>query len=131
MATEGTPYQGLDYCAGRIYASHLSLVCYTNAADSLSDTTVYADLTQPASANGYAPLTLDGTWTISNGTVTYLKNGANPGWTATGSWSVTVNGVAMVDISAGKILHFRDCSVPFVAANLKRLESDITTLVTP
>jgi hypothetical protein len=129
MATAGTPYQGLDYCAGRIYGSHLSLVCYSNAADSLSDTTVYADIVQPSVSNGYAPITLDGTWTISNGTVSYLKNGAHPGWTCTGTWSVTVRGVAMVDITAGKILHFRDCTTPFTAANLKRLESDITTLV--
>ena len=129
MATSGTPFQGLDYAAARVYGSHLTLVCYTNAADSLADATVYGDLTQPATANGYAPITLDGDWSFVNGTVSYLKAGANPRWTATGSWSVTVTGVAMVDAVAGKILHFRDNAIPFVAANLKKLEVDITTLV--
>jgi hypothetical protein len=131
MATEGTPHQGLEYIASRTYGSHLSLVCYTNAADSLSDSSTYASLTQPATANGYAPITLDGTWSFTNGTVTYLKAGANPRWTATGTWGATVNGMAMVDIANGKLLHFRDNAVPFVAANLKKLEADITTLVSP
>ena len=130
MATEGTPYEGLDYAAARVYGSHLSLVCYTNAPDSLGDGTTYGDLVQPSSSNGYAPIALDGTWTFTDGTVAYLKAGANPRWTATGSWSATVNGVAMVDVTAGKILHYRDCSVPFVAANLKKFEVDITNLVT-
>lgn len=130
MATEGTPYEGLDYAAARVYGSHLSLVCYTNAADSLGDETVYGDLTQPAVAAGYAPLALDGTWTFADGTVSYLKAGANPRWTATGGWGSNVTGVAMVDVTAGKILHFRDLSSPFVAANLKKLEVDITNLVT-
>lgn len=130
MATEGTPYQGLDYAAARIYTSALSLVCYTNAANSLGDATVYADLAQPASANGYAPIALSGTWTILNGTVTYDHGTPdNPRWTATGSWGATVNGVAMVDVAAGKILHFRDCAVPFVASNGRKLEPDITNLL--
>ena len=130
MASEGTPFQGLDYAAARVYGSQLSLVAYTNAADSLDDDTVYADLVQPTLSGGYAPIALDGTWSFADGTVTYLKSGANPRWTATGSWSGNVTGVAMVDVSAGKILHFRDLSTVFVAANLKKLEVDITNLVT-
>ena len=132
MATEGTPYQGLDYAASKLYVSSvLSLVAYTNAANSLSDATVYADLTQPASANGYAPILLNGVFTSTNGTVTYDHGTPdNPRWTATGSWGTTVNGIAMVDVSAGKILHFRDCAVPFVAANLRKLDVDLTTLLT-
>jgi len=129
MAVEGTPNQGLDYAAGRVYGSHLSLVCYTNAADSLGTATTYAGLTQPTVANGYAPIVLDGTWTILDGTVSYLKAGLNPVWTASGAWSAAVNGVAMVDASAGKILHFRDSSAPFTASSGRRLEVDITTLV--
>jgi hypothetical protein len=129
MATEGTPHEGLDYASARVYGSHLSLVCYSNAADSFGPDTVYADIVQPSVANGYAPITLDGTWSYSDGTVSYLKDGVNPKWTATGTWSVTVNGIAMVDISSGKILHFRDNTVPFTAANLRKLEVDITTLV--
>lgn len=115
--------------AARVYGSHLSLVCYSNAANSLGPDTVYADLVQPSSANGYAPITLDGDWTYADGTVSYLKAAVNPSWTATGTWSVTVNGIAMVDIASGKILHFRDNTVAFTAANLRKLEVDITTLV--
>ena len=129
MATEGTPDQGLDYAAGRVYGSHLSLVAYTNAPNSLGSASTYASLTQPSSTNGYAPIVLDGTWTFAAGTVSYLKSGLNPSWTATGAWSATVNGVAMVDVASGKLLHFRDCAVPFVAANLRRLEIDITNVV--
>ncbi len=128
MATEGTPNEGLDYAAGRVYGSHLSLVAYTNTAGSLGASSTYATLTQPT-GGGYAPITLDGTWTISAGTVSYLKSGAHPGWTATGAWSGTVRGVAMVDIAAGKLLHFRDNGTAFVAAAAKRLEIDVTNLV--
>jgi hypothetical protein len=129
MATEGTPTEGLEYASALVYGSQLSLVCYTNTADSLGAATVYANLTQPAVANGYAPITLDGDWTFTDGTVSYLKDAANPRWTCTGTWSATVTGVAMVDISAGKILHFRDNAIPFVAANLKPFEVDVVTLV--
>ena len=129
MATEGTPNEGLEYASALVYGSQLSLVCYTNAADSLGPTSVYADLVQPATANGYAPIALDGDWTFTDGTVSYLKDAANPRWTATGSWSVTVTGVAMVDIADGTLLHFRDNAIPFIAANLKKLEVDIVTLV--
>jgi hypothetical protein len=128
MASEGTPDEGLEYTSARVYGSHLSLVCYTNAADSLGGATVYADLVQPT-GGGYAPITLDGTWSFTDGTVSYLKLGEHPRWTATGVWSATVTGVAMVDISGTKILHFRDNAVPFTAANLKKLVVDITTLV--
>jgi hypothetical protein len=34
-----------------------------------------------------------------------------------------------VDIADGTLLHFRDNAIPFVAANLKKLEVDIVTLV--
>jgi hypothetical protein len=128
MATEGSPNEGLDYVAGRVYGSHLSLVAYTNAANSLGSSTVYANLTQPT-GGGYAPIALDGTWSFSAGTVTYQKAGSNPRWTATGTWSATVNGVAMVDITAGKIVHFRDCAVPFTASNQKKLEVDVVNLL--
>jgi len=129
MATAGTPYQGLDYAAARVYGSQLSVVCYTNAANSLSDTSTYASLVQPAQTNGYAPILLDGTWSFANGVVTYLTSGANPRWTATGIWSSNVTGMAIVDVASGKLLHFRDNTVVFVAANLKKLECDLSTIL--
>jgi hypothetical protein len=120
----------LDYATARIYGSQLSLVCYTNTANSLTLSSTYASLSKPTLGNGYAPILLDGTWTFTNGTVTYLKAGLNPLWTATGTWSAPVTGVAMVDLNTSTLLHFRDLSVAFVASNQRKLEVDVVNLVT-
>jgi hypothetical protein len=130
MSTEGTPFQGLDYAASRIYGAHLSLIAYTNPPNSLGDSSTFASLTQPALSGGYAPIVLDGTWTFLNGLVTYLKAGANPRWTCTGGWSATANGSAIVDVAAGKLLHYKDFATPFIAANLRKIEVDIANVVT-
>jgi hypothetical protein len=131
MATQGTPNEGLSYIAGKVYITGvLTLVLYTNAADSLTPSTVYADLTQPTSINGYAPILLNGTWTISNGIVTYVHSTpTHPTWSATGAWSATVRGVAIVDVSSTKILHFKDLTSAFTASLGKKLEVDLSTVV--
>jgi hypothetical protein len=131
VATQGSPNEGLSYIAGKVDISGvLTFILYTNAANSLTSSTVYADLTQPTAANGYAPILLDGTWTISNGISTYVHSTpTHPTWTATGAWSATVNGVAMVNVSATKILHYKDLTSPFVAALGKKLEIDLSTVV--
>jgi hypothetical protein len=130
MSSEGTPFQGLDYAASRIYGAHLALIAYTNPPNSLGDLSTYATLTQPTLTGGYAPIVLNGTWTFTNGVVTYLKAGANPRWTCTGAWSATANGSAIVDTAAGRLLHYKDFATPFVAANLRKLEIDIAHMVT-
>lgn len=136
MATRGTPKVGLSDIATLAYVTgQLSLVAYTNAADSLGPNTVAGDLTQPTAANGYAPITLNGTWSSIDGVTTYTHNvsdpvlGAKPIWTATGTWSATVTGIAM--LRGGVIRHFKDNAVPFVAAAGKKLAVDITNLVGP
>lgn len=131
MATFGTPNEGLSYIAGKVdITGVLSLIVYTNTADSLTSSSVYADLTQPTSTGGYAPILLDGTWSISNGIATYVHSTpTHPTWTATGVWSATGRGVAMVNVSATKILHFKDLTNPFVAALGKKLEVDLSTVV--
>ena len=136
MATEGSPNGGLDEHAERVYVNgaDLTLVAYTNAADSLNETTVAANLVQPTSANGYAPIVLSGTWVTLDGVVTYTHPGSthpdgHPGWTATAAWSGTVRGVAV--IFGTRVMHFKDLTVPFVASNLRKLFVDLATLVAP
>ena len=113
MATKGTPNGGLDLIADRVYISgaDFTLVAYLNAADSLNAATVASDLTQPATANGYAPITLDGTWTSTNGITGYTPN---PSWTPTGSWGGAVTGVAM--ISGTEVVHFMDLDSAYTVA---------------
>jgi hypothetical protein len=129
MATQGTPNAGLDDIASLAYVSGaLSLVCYTNTADSLGSTTVAADLTQPTTNNGYAPIVLDGTWTSSGGVVTYVHSTpTHPKWTATGAWSANVNGVAIIRGSV--VRHFKDLSSAFIAAAGKKLEVDLNSVL--
>ena len=120
-----------DELADRAYISgaDFHLVAYTNTADSLSDTSVYADITEPASANGYAPILLDGTWSSTNGVITYVHSTpTHPSWAATGGWGATVTGVAIVYNSA-TLVHWKDLDVAFSAADGKRLEIDLDTVI--
>jgi hypothetical protein len=134
MAVVGTPNSGLDDIGALAYVSGaLTLVAYTNTANSLSSTTVAADLTQPSSANGYAPIVLDGTWSFSNGVITYVHSAGpnnfsgNPGWQASGSWSGIVTGVAIIRGTSCR--HFKDLDSAFTASNLKKLVVDLSTVV--
>ena len=127
---QGTPNGGLDEIATRTYVNgaDLTLVCYTNTADSLDLNSTAATLTQPNETNGYAPIVLSGAWSTSNGIVTYDHGGGtNPTWSASGAWSATVTGVAI--IFGGALMHFKDLSVPFVAAAGKKLAVDLATVV--
>lgn len=130
MATSGTPNDGLDEIVTRAYinGADLTLVAYQNTADSLGSTTVTADLTQPSTANGYAPILLDGTWAVSAGVLSYTHSTpTHPKWTATGSWGSNVTGVAIVN--GATVWHFKDLDVVFTAAAGKSLTIDLTTLV--
>ena len=134
MATQGTPNGGLDDIASLAYAGvSMQLVAYTNTPNSLGSGTVAADLTQPAVANGYAPITLDGTWSSTNGVITYEHSeidpvlGALPKWIATGTWSATVVGVAIIRGAA--VRHFKDLTSAFTAAAAKKLVVDLATVV--
>jgi len=132
MAVSGTPKGGLDDIAELAYVNgpDLTLVCYTNTANSLGPDTAVADLVQPTQTNGYAPILLDGTWSTLDGVATYVHSvGTHPRWTATGTWSATVTGVAM--IRGTRVRHFKDNAVPFVAAAAKVLEVNVSTLTGP
>ena len=130
MATSGTPNGGLDEIATRSHVSgaDFTLVAYQNAADSLGATTVVADLVQPASANGYAPIVLDGTWSVTNGVLGYTHSvGLHPTWNATGTWGGAVNGTAVIYNAI--VIHFKDLDTPFTAAAAKSLSIDLDTVV--
>lgn len=87
-----------------------------------------ADLTQPSSANGYAPIVLDGTFTPANGVLTYVHSTpTNPTWTCTGTWSATVTGVAI--IRGTTVRHFKDLGTAFVAATGRKLAVDLASVL--
>lgn len=111
MATKGTPYEGRDrIIAPRVYTG-LSLIAYVNLADSLSDTTVYADLVQPT-GTGYSVISLSNAWTSVNGVLTYDHGTPDdPYWQnthATLNWSQPVTGVAIIGGAGPYLLHFHD-----------------------
>lgn len=141
MARQGTPKGGLNEITKRVYedGADLTLVCYTNTQDSLTADTVAADLTQPTVANGYAPIVLTGTWSRSDGVVTYTHPAGpsadefgNPGWFPTGTWSAPVTGVAIIYGSA--VVHFMDnrdgggTPNTFTAASGKKFIVDMATV---
>ena len=142
MARQGTPFGGLNEIAERAYVNgaDFTLIAYTNAQDSLGPNTVAADLTQPTTSNGYAPIVLNGTWSVSNGVLSYAHPAGpntdslgNPGWFPSGAWSAGVTGIAI--ISGSRVMHFHDyrdgAGTPktFTAAAGKRLVVDLATLL--
>ena len=130
MATKGTPNPGLDELGTRIYINGpaFTLVAYQNAADSLGASTVYADLVEPATANGYAPILLDGTWSVTSGVMGYVHSTPpHPVWTATGTWGSAVNGAAMIYGTA--VVHFMDLDSPFIASAGVPLTVDVNTVI--
>jgi hypothetical protein len=142
VGRQGTPNGGLNEIAERAYinGADFTLVAYTNAQDSLGPNTVAADLTQPTQSNGYAPLVLNGTWSVNNGLLAYAHPAGpntdslgNPGWFPTGAWSAGVTGIAL--LAGSRVLHYCDhrdgagTPATFVAAAGRRLVVDLATLV--
>lgn len=133
MATQGSPAAGRSEMARRIYVSGaaLALVAYTNPANSLGDTTVMSDLSQPPLANGYAPISLlPAGWNVVNGVATYaVAGGGDPVWICTAAWGggITVFGSAVVFGSI--VMHFKDNAAPFVALAGKKLAITLADLL--
>ena len=129
MAVKGTPIGGLSEIAERVYVNgaDFTLVAYTNTPNSLGPTTVAADLTQPASANGYAPILMTGTWSELNGVISYDHGGVDPEWIASGSWGSAVTGVAM--IIGSRVQHFHDLPTAWTAAAGRKLRVAIRNLI--
>jgi hypothetical protein len=142
VATQGTPNAGLDEIIRRAYinGAAFTLVAYTNAQNSLGANTLAADLTQPTSSNGYAPIVLNGVWSTNAGVLAYVHPAGpaadalgNPTWFASGAWSAPVIGIAL--IYSTYVIHFMDhrdgagSPTTFVAAAGKRLTVDLQALV--
>ena len=136
MATKGTTDEGQDSIIGaRVYTTGtLQLRLYINTADSLSETTVFADMTEPTGTN-YAPIVLSGVFTFNNGVVTYdhgtpddpFFENTEPG--SGSNWSNPITGVWMTNGS--QVLHFQDLVTPVTMTPGKKLKVDISTLIAP
>ena len=138
MATKGTPNEGFDnVIAARIYTPNtLELRCYVNTPDSLGQTSVFADLTEPT-GTGYGPILLNGVYTSTNGVILYdhgtpddpYFENTEPGGGS--NWSQAVTGVVMCTAGGGTILHFNDYVSPVTMTPGKKLSIDISSLVAP
>lgn len=136
MATKGTPNEGRDnIIASRVYTTGtLQLRLYVNTADSLSAATVFADMTEPT-GTGYAPLTLSGVYTSSNGVVSYddgtpddpiFENTESAGGS---NWSNPITGVFVTD--GTYVLHFQDLVSSVTMTPGYRLRVDLSSLIAP
>lgn len=131
MAISGTTFEGRDSIIVPAVYTGLDLRLYTNTADSLTSSTVLANLTFPV-GTGYATFTLAGVWSSSNGVVTY-DDGIpdNPEFENTGGSNWTGGDVVGAAITDGTfLLHFKDLSLgPVTMTPGRILEVDISTLV--
>jgi hypothetical protein len=125
MAVFTTPFEGRDNVIAPAVYTGLDLRLYTNAANSLTNSTVLADLTYP-SGSGYATVSLTGDWTSQNGVVTYVSNVT---FTAGDDWTGgDVVGVALTD--GTYILHTKDLGLgPVTMTTGEILEVDLSTFV--
>ena len=85
-----TVNEGLVYFANLLYKGgtqyNLTLGLFTNAAGTLSESSVWADITQPGTGSGYEERSLSqGSFTVdAQGDVTYSPQQQ---WTATADWT--------------------------------------------
>ena len=131
MANQAATLQGsAQFSAWTLQGNATTLVAYSNTGGTLSQSSVYTDLTLITTANGYAPITLSAAgWTFSNGVLTR----ANETWSATGVWSAVMTGYAITFGSV--LLMYRDLTdsgdvpAPFTAAAGKKVRVDLTTVL--
>lgn len=142
MARQGTPVGGRNLYLQRtlLEGADCTLVAYTNAQDSLGNSTVPGDLSQPTQTNGYSPIALPKAgWTIANGVASYAQapganfdSDGNPCWLPTGAWSADVTGVAL--LQSAVLVHFFDHrdtngdAAVFTAAAGRKLVVDLSSL---
>jgi hypothetical protein len=131
MATRGTPNEGRDLMAARIYVN-CTMVLYVNAADSLTESSVAADLVQPT-GTGYVPISLNGVFASLNGVVQYDHGTPDEVvWQnthASNNWSQDITGAAI--LSGGKILHFHDAATPVTMTPGQKIAVDVQSLIAP
>lgn len=131
MATNGTPFEGRDNIIVPAAYVGLDLRLYTNTPNSLTASTVLANLTHPT-GTGYATYTLSGVWTSTNGVITYDDGTPDdPQFENTGGmdWSAPVTGAAITD--GTYLMHFKDFGLGAITMTPgKVLRIDISTLLT-
>ena len=110
MSTSGTCFEGMDSIIVPAVYTGLDMRLYTNTADSLTSSTVLANLTYP-SGSGYATYSLSDAWSSTNGQITYDDGTPdNAKFTAGDNWTGgDVVGVAITD--GTYLLHFKDLSL--------------------
>jgi hypothetical protein len=135
VATKGTPNQGRDQIiAPRVYTG-LTLILYTNTADSLTDSTLYSNLTQPT-GTGYAAVSLSGVWSSADGIVSYDHGTPDDvifeNTHASANWSAPVVGAAIIGGAGPYLLHFMDApEAPITMTPGQKFRVDLSTLVAP
>jgi len=139
MATFGTPYEGRDEIIVPLVYQYLSdnsvlnLGLFTNSSGTLGPTSLIGDISEP-SGTGYAAYALEGTWSSSNGVVTYSDGSpANPQFENTGGtdWVGDITG-AYISGAPGVtyyLLHFKFFSSPITLQPGQVLEIDISSLL--
>lgn len=140
MATSGTSHEGVDNILISAYTGlDLRLYTHTLTVDdeiivpSLDRDSVFADLTEPSNLddfgfnNGYAAISLTGTWSSSESVITYDHPG-DPTFTNSGeqgNW--VVYGSAITD--GAFILAFKDFSEPIAVLLGASLVLDVSSVV--
>lgn len=104
-----TPDEGQDYIAEALYPQTTSLTSYTiglftNVTDDLTQTSEWADVTQPT-GGGYSETSLTaGSWSVASGGVATYPTVS---WIATDSWDAAVYGYYIrTEETTPRILHF-------------------------
>ena len=136
MASSGTPKEGRDYIiSDRVYTTGtLDLRLYVNAADSLDADTVFVDITEPT-GTGYAPITLSGVFSETDGVVSYDHGTPddpifeNTNAAGGANWSQSIKGVVITD--GTYVLHFQDLVTEVTMTPGYKLRVDISSLIAP
>ncbi len=110
-----TPEEGQDYIAEVLYSQDVSpqtltLGLFTNSAGALTETSLWANVSQPT-GTGYAEVTLTaGSWGVASGGVSTFPQQS---WTAGADWSADVTGYYIrTGEGTPRLLHFEYGSAP-------------------
>ncbi len=136
MATSGTPHEGVDNILIAAYTG-LTMLLYTNTANTLDRDTVLADITEPSALddggndNGYAQITLSGVWASNLSSITYDHGTPdNPIFTNTGVEGNWDPAVGTIIHDGTYILHFKDFGSAIALTLGATLEIDVSSAVT-
>lgn len=134
MSTSGTCFEGMDnIIVPRLYVpGDVEMHLYTNTGNSLSSSSVFADLTFP-SGTGSGSKVLNGVWSSVDGQITYDDGSPDDvQFENTGGSTWTGGDIVGSFLHDGVyILHFKDLSAPVEMIPGAILEIDLSTFITP